>query len=185
MTGPRLPLPSFLMALRNHVRVLYHHSLSEGFLTPLVSSLNLTINLSSLSNLTLTAFNMAATSYYDAPGNVPGATQAQPHFQPPNTHLEGNSQSQSIGQHINSEQRGYPQQSFNGQNSAGYGGQEQQMTGQHQGAPAQQMNGGVGQQAAQPDNRDTLTKCNDNPPDYMIEIERHHFSHFAQEKSVA
>ena len=52
-----------------------------------------------------------------------------------------------------------------------------------QGASEQQMNGGVGQQAAQPDNRDTLTKCNDNPSDCMIEIDRHLLFHFAQENN--
>ena len=52
-----------------------------------------------------------------------------------------------------------------------------------QGASEQQMNGGVGQQAAQRDNRDTLTKCNNNPPDCMIEIDRHLLFHIAQENN--
>ena len=137
---------------------------------------------------------MAAASYYDAPGGM----QAQPHFPPTNTHVEGYGQSPGLGQETPSEQRGYPQQTYNGQNSASYGGHGQQMMGQQetehqhmgqnqmgfgndpQGALEPQMNGGGIQQAAQPDNRDTLTKCNDNPPDYMIEIDRY-LLHFPQE----
>lgn len=76
-------------------------------------------------------------------------------------------------------QHGYPQQAPYGQDGGAYSGQQQQMgqqqhmgqqqqmgTGNYpQGGGAQQMNGGVGQQAPVVDNRDTMTKCNDNPPD--------------------
>ena len=70
--------------------------------------------------------------------------------------------------------QGAPQQQMNEQNNGVYGGQHQQQMGNSnyaQGAGQQQMNGGVGQ-AAGPDNRDTITKCNDNPPDYVGGIER-------------
>jgi len=70
--------------------------------------------------------------------------------------------------------QGAPQQQMNEQNNGVYSGQHQQQMGNSnyaQGAGQQQMNGGVGQ-AAEPDNRDTLTKCNDNPPDYVSGIQR-------------
>ena len=106
-----------------------------------------------------------------------------PQFQPANTHFEGNGHSQGLGQEMRSEQRGYPQQNgypqqgYNEQNDGAYGGQQQQMGQQQmgnsnhaQGASQQPTNGGVGQ-AAEADNRDTITKCNYNPSDYMRESE--------------
>lgn len=146
---------------------------------------------------------MAASSYYQEPAMA----QAKPQFQPENTHLEGHgSSAQGLGQEMNSETRGYPQQAhneassgmYNGQqqpnmdqqhmatnnydqgaphqmneqNSGVYGGQQQHQTGNSnyaQGADQQHMNGGAGK-AAVADDRDTVTKCNDNPPDYSREL---------------
>lgn len=151
---------------------------------------------------------MAATSYYDEPG----MTQGKPQILPENTHIESHEkQSKGLGQEMNSEARGFPQQGYNqgyneqssgmtngqqqqnmgqqhmgnnsygqgapqqmhGQNNGVYSGQQQQNMGSSnyaQGAGQQQMNGGMGQ-AAEPDNRDTITKCNDNLPDYIGELE--------------
>lgn len=62
--------------------------------------------------------------------------------------------------------RGNPGQTYNNSN-----GQEQMMSNGYNAQDPQQMtNSGNGAQPAAVDRRDTLTRCNDNPPDYFIDI---------------
>lgn len=90
---------------------------------------------------------MAAASYYDQPS----ATQEVPSH----PHM-----SQSTGVADNATHNPNP----------AYTGQQQMGNNNYvQGASQQQMNGNANA-AGQVDNRDTLTKCNDNPPDYMNEF---------------
>ena len=104
---------------------------------------------------------MAAASYYDQ-----SDIQTKPQFQPEGTHSGG--QAQDLGQGIHSEKRvypqqqGYPQQGYNGQNGGGYNGQQQGI-GQQQLGNGTYAPGDPQEQGLVPDNRDTLTKCNDNP----------------------
>ena len=116
---------------------------------------------------------MSAASYYDeaaAHDNQPGHSGTQIHGQDPHNSMH------------EQQQRGFPQQNYNRQNEQGtYDGQEPNMGNRNYVQGAQQMNGngnyaqgaqqseGHGAQAAVADDRDTLTKCNDNPPDYKKE----------------
>lgn len=141
---------------------------------------------------------MAAASYYGtadtqvekpqlSPSRGPQATGMHPEGSTlglsQELHQSGEEQRSFTQQGFNEEvQHGMPQQGSNEQriqqssrvqNSGIHGGQQQQQqmdnTNYTQGE-GQQMYG-TGEPAAV-DNRDTITKCNDNPPDYMIEFPR-------------
>lgn len=135
---------------------------------------------------------MSAASYYNKAG-----AQVDDH-QPGPMHSgnAGHNQDSQDRVHEQQQQRG-PQQGFSGQGEHGiYNGQEPQMGNSNYAQGAQQMNGnsnyaqgpqqmngngnyaqgpqqtggqGQGAQGAVADDRDTLTKCNDNPPDYKKE----------------
>ncbi len=105
---------------------------------------------------------MSAASYYDK-----ATTQDE------------SSGHQAGPMHSDMQQRGFPQQGYNGQSENGiYNGQEPRMGNSNYTQGAQQMNDhnnsnyaqgaqqAEGAQGATADNRDTMTKCNDNPPDY-------------------
>ena len=126
---------------------------------------------------------MAAASYYDKAST----SEETPDFVPTSAQQPGpmHSGTQGYGQDMREgmneqQQRGFPQQGYNQQSANGvYNGQEPNMgnTNYAQGAPqmngnnynyaqgAQQMEGRE-TQGALADDRDTLTKSNDNPPDY-------------------
>lgn len=112
---------------------------------------------------------MAAASYYDAADTQEEKTPFSPSRGP---------QATGLGQelHEGGGERGIPQQGYNGQyaqqttygqNDGGYGGQ-QQMNSSNYGQGGGQNVNGAGGQAAVVDDRDMMTKCNDNLPDYMI-----------------
>lgn len=127
---------------------------------------------------------MSAASYYDK-----AATQEDQQPGPMQSGAQGG-YGQDVHSGVHEQQRGFPQQGYNGQSRGGvYSGQgpnmgnsnyaqgPQQMNGNGSYAQgAQQMNGNSGNYAqgdqqmggpgAVADDRDTLTKCNDNPPDY-------------------
>lgn len=132
---------------------------------------------------------MSAASYYDK-----AATQEEGE-QPGPMHsgTQGYSQDMRDGMH-EQQQRGFPQQGYNEQSGNGiYNGQEPKMGNSNHAQGSQQMNSnsnfaqggqqmnannnyaqggqqmeGNGAQGAVADDRDTITKCNDNPPDYNI-----------------
>ena len=131
---------------------------------------------------------MSATSYYDQ-----AASQETSHFGPTSGQQSGpmHSGTQGYGQDMRQDmneqqQHGFPQQqSGNGV----YNGQEPNMGNTNYAQGAQQMNGGNnyaqgaqqmeghGAQGAVADDRDFLTKCNDNPPDYKnINLRKCHFN---------
>ncbi len=113
---------------------------------------------------------MSASSYYDK-----AASQEETsHFAPTSGQQTGpmHSGSQGYGQDMRQDMRqdmneqqqqhGFPQQqSGNGV----YNGQEPNMGNTNHAQGAQQMQD-HGAQGAVADDRDTITKCNDNPPDY-------------------
>lgn len=82
------------------------------------------------------------------------------------------------------QQRGFPEQGYNEQSGNGiYDGQQSKMGNTNYAQGAQQMNGDrngtyaqgaqkMEGQGAQGDDRDTITKCNDNPSDYEKEKPR-------------
>ena len=118
---------------------------------------------------------MSAASYYDK-----AAVQLDAH-QPGPMHSGTQDYTQNMHNSMHDQQqRGYPQQNYNGQNEQTiYNGREPKMGNSNYAQDAQQINGngnyaqgaqqsqGHGTQGAVADDRDTLTKCNDNPPDYM------------------
>jgi len=141
---------------------------------------------------------MAAASYYDAADIQGEKPQISSPRGPQITGTNPEDSTQGLSQKLYEgvEQRGLPQQGYNEQAQHGLPqessneqylhqnfheqnfGQQQQQMGQPQqmgnvnyahGGPQQQMNG-AGNQAAVADNRDTMTKCNDNPPDYIVEF---------------
>lgn len=126
---------------------------------------------------------MAAATYYDEPA----LQQEKPQFSAPSGQQSagiGNQEhgTQGLGQEMHQqEQRNFPQQGYNEQSNGVYAGQQQPMgnTNHAQGASSQPMNGNAnavngGQAAAKADDRDTITKCNDNPPDYMTVVHCHY-----------
>lgn len=119
---------------------------------------------------------MSAASYYDK-----ASTQEEMGQQPGPMHPDTQGPAQDMREGMNEQgQRGFPQQGYNQQSGNGvYNGQEPNMGNTNYAQGAQQMNGnnynyaqdaqqmdGHGTQGAVADDRDTLTKCNDNPPDY-------------------
>ena len=108
---------------------------------------------------------MSAASYYDKAAAQDGNQQPGPMQYSGATGYNQESHDRMHEQ----QQRGYPQQASNGQGEQRiYNGQEPQMGNSNYAQGAQQT-GGQGQGGAQgavADDRDTLTKCNDNPPDY-------------------
>lgn len=81
----------------------------------------------------------------------------------------GGQQEQQMGN--SSYGQGAGQQQMGSSNYTQGAGQQQMGNSNYaQGARQQPMNGGVGQ-AAEADNRDTITKCNDNLPDYIREFD--------------
>ena len=130
---------------------------------------------------------MSAASYYDKTSTQ----EESPHFVPTSGQQPGpmHSGTQGYGQDMHEgmneqQQRGFPQQGYNQQSGNGvYNGQEPNMGNANYAQGAQQMNGnsnnyaqgaqqmdGRETQGAVADDRDTLTKSNDNPPDYMKTI---------------
>lgn len=115
---------------------------------------------------------MSASSYYDK-----AATQQGTSSGPMHSGTQG--YGQDMRQGMNEQQHGFPQQSYNEQSGDGiYSGQKPNMGNTNYAQGAQQMDGkanyaqgaqqmeGKGAQGAVADDRDTITKCNDNPPDY-------------------
>ena len=102
---------------------------------------------------------MSAASYYDK-----AATQQETSPGPMHSGTQG--YGQDMRQGMNEQQHGFPQQGYNEQSGDGiYAGQKPNMGNTNYAQGAQQMEG-KGAQGAVADNRDTITKCNDNPPDY-------------------
>lgn len=122
---------------------------------------------------------MSSASYYDA------SAQEETGQQPGPMHSGTQGYGEDMHKGMNEQQqRGFPQQGYNQQSGNGvYNGQEPNMGNTNYAQGAQQMNGnnynyaqgaqqmdGQGTQGAVADDRDTLTKCNDNPPDYKKRI---------------
>ena len=118
---------------------------------------------------------MSAANYYDS-----AASQEQTsHFSPTSGQQPGpmHSGTQGYSQELRD---GMHEQQHSNLPQQGYSGQEPQMGSSNYAQGAQQMNGnnnnnyeqgaqqmeGHGAQGAVADDRDTITKCNDNPPDY-------------------
>lgn len=127
---------------------------------------------------------MSAANYYDkaAPQDETSNFSPTSGQQPGPMH----SGTQGYAQHMRDgmqeqQQHGYPQQGYNEQSGDGiYSGQDPKMGNSNYAHGAQQMNGnnnyeqgaqqmqghGAQGEGAVADDRDTITKCNDNPPDY-------------------
>lgn len=104
---------------------------------------------------------MSSSSYYDQ-----AATQHETSADPMHSGTQG--YGQDVRQGMNEQQHGFPQQGYNEQSGDGiYSGQKPNTGNTNYAQGAQQMEG-KGAQGAVADDRDTLTKCNDNPPDYMM-----------------
>lgn len=126
---------------------------------------------------------MSAASYYDKAAtqeetsHLSSTSGQQPG--PMHSGTQGYGQDMREGMNEQQQQRGVPQEGYNQQSGNGiYNGQEPNMGNTNYAHGAQQMNGnnnyaqgaqqmeGNGAQGAVADDRDTITKCNDNPPDY-------------------
>lgn len=112
---------------------------------------------------------MSAASYYDK-----AATREETSRLAPTSGEQSgimHSGTQGYGQEMRQgmqeqQQHGFPQQGYNEQSGNGiYNGQDPKMVNNNYAQGAQQMEG-HGAQGAVADDRDTITKCNDNPPDY-------------------
>lgn len=142
---------------------------------------------------------MSAASYYDKAAtqeetsHLASTSGEQPG--PMHSGTQGYGQDMRDGMH-EQQQRGFPQQGNSEQSGNGiYNGQEPKMGNSNYAQGAQQMNGnnngnyaqgaqqmeGHGAQGAVADDRDTITKCNDNPSDYT---KKNSLSNFVFEKWI-
>ena len=141
---------------------------------------------SSVSQTSPTHPIMSAASYYDQAANQEHETSHLARDQQPGPmhsstqSSHGQEMRDGLQQQQQQQQRGFPQQGYNEQSGNGiYNGQEPRMGNSNYAQGAQQMNGngnyaaqgaqqmqGHGAQEAVADDRDAITKCNDNLPDY-------------------
>ncbi|KAL9135274.1 MAG: hypothetical protein Q9175_003542 [Cornicularia normoerica] len=134
---------------------------------------------------------MSAANYYDKADSQEETSHFSPTSgqQPGPLHSGTQGYSHDMREGMNEQQqhqRGFPQQGYHVQSGNGiYSGQDpkmgntnyaqgtQQMKGNGnyaQGAQQMEGHGAQGAQGAVADDRDTITKCNDNPPDYKKTI---------------
>ena len=112
---------------------------------------------------------MSAASYYDKAATGEETSRLAPTSGEQSGAMH--SGTQGYGQEMRQgmqeqQQHGFPQQGYNEQSGNGiYNGQDPKMVNNNYAQGAQQLEG-HGAQGAVADDRDTITKCNDNPPDY-------------------